>query len=665
MERRKAEEAERERQEHERAALSSRRTDLCARVEGLSADEVAAALDALRAEWTAVPGDADPRLAARFEAACRNAETRARGAEDIAAGVDRLRALASDLEGLAQGSDTPSAADVRTGWKVLRDAWRQVPDIARTDPRAADPVARWAAAEERLRAREDEARESRAREARDVLLRAERAADTLERLVQREDVTLKAVEHALRSARAASEAADGLAAGPERDRVRERLDRARAGIAPKVHALREADDWQRWANAAVQEQLCARMEELRIVEDPAQAIRGMRELQLEWQKVALGPRDRGQALWRRFVAARDQVRARTESFVAEQARQRTENLQRKQALCEKAEALAESTDWIRTAEAIKALQAEWKTVGPGPRRGEQALWDRFRAACDRFFSRRHDDLAQRKQVWTANLALKEALCARAEAIAGSEDWDAAAAEVKRLQAEWKTIGPVRRSRSEALWRRFHEACDRFFERYKERHDTERAARVTDREAVVAAIEALAAAAGTPDAAETDALAAMRSLKARWESGPGLPREVLGPLKDRVEAALVTFAGGHPDLVRGSDLDVDANVRRLESLCERAEQLSRTEGEGTQAPASPAAILASQLREALAANTIGGRGEADSRRARVEQEARQLQTAWDSVGFVPEPVGRRLGDRFRKALRRSVEPRDRRVPVGRG
>ena len=90
-----------------------------------------------------------------------------------------------------------------------------------------------------------------------------------------------------------------------------------------------------------------------------------------------------------------------DSLRAAQHTQQVEHLARKVALCEQAEALADSTDWIAAADALKALQAEWKTIGPAPRRDEQSAWDRFRTACNRFFTRRQEDLKQRKQVWTA------------------------------------------------------------------------------------------------------------------------------------------------------------------------------------------------------------------------------------------------------------------------
>src|SRR5262249_23728399 len=146
--------------------------------------------------------------------------------------------------------------------------------------------------------------------------------------------------------------------------------------------------------------------------------------------------------------------AKAREFFAARAEERDGNLKLKVVLCERAEALADSTDWIKTAEEMKKLQAEWQATGPVPRPDTRVVCKRCRDACDRFFTRRNEDLAQRKEVWSANQSKKEALCARAEELANSREWDRTAAELRRLQAEWKTVGPVRRSKSEALWARF-------------------------------------------------------------------------------------------------------------------------------------------------------------------------------------------------------------------
>ena len=190
--------------------------------------------------------------------------------------------------------------------------------------------------------------------------------------------------------------------------------------------------------------------------------RRIRELQEQWRQAADVPRAQGEALWRRFKAVHDELWTRCEAHFAAQAGVRAENLAKKVVLCERAEALADSTNWLATADAIKGLQAEWKTIGAVTRGQEKAIWERFRAACDRFFTRRQEDLAKRKTLWNENFAKKEALCLAVEALSTSTDWDRAAAEIRRLQNEWKAIGPVKKSRSEAIWQRFRAGVRRVF-----------------------------------------------------------------------------------------------------------------------------------------------------------------------------------------------------------
>jgi len=177
----------------------------------------------------------------------------------------------------------------------------------------------------------------------------------------------------------------------------------RTALGPRVQELRDADEWQRWANLQVQEELCKVMEALKAEESLDVASRRMRELQGRWRQVALAPRAQGEAMWRRFKGAQDEVFARTSAHLAAQNEERAANLVVKQALCERAEALADSTDWVKTAAEIQGLQAEWKKVGPVSRGHEKAVWERFRAACDRFFTRRQEDLKHRKEEWHRTL----------------------------------------------------------------------------------------------------------------------------------------------------------------------------------------------------------------------------------------------------------------------
>src|SRR5205823_2944878 len=155
-------------------------------------------------------------------------------------------------------------------------------------------------------------------------------------------------------------------------------------------------------------------------------------------------------------------------------------------------------------------------------------------------TRRHADLAERKKIWAENLAKKEALCVKAEALSQSADWEPAAAEIKKLQNEWKAIGPVKKSRSEAIWQRFRTACDAFFTRYAQRHDIARQERVAAREAIVADLEALAT--PIPDAPAPGAepiIARVRELRGKWQHElalRGVDRERAAALDARFAAA---------------------------------------------------------------------------------------------------------------------------------
>jgi hypothetical protein len=450
----------------------------------------------------------------------------------------------------------------------------------------------------------------------------------------------------------------------DRQEIQARLEAVRGVLGPRVQELRDADEWQRWANLQVQEELAKKMEALAEEPDLELAARKMRELQGRWKQVALAPRTQGEALWRRFKTAQDAVFTRTSAHLASQNEERAQNLVKKQALCEQAEALASSTDWVKTATALQALQAEWKAIGPVSRGSEKAVWERFRAACDQFFSRRHEDLKKRKDEWSENLARKEALCARAEALSSSTDWEAGAAECKKLQAEWKQIGPVRRSKSDAVWVRFRAACDAFFDRYKHRDQVDLQSKVAERAEIVRDLEGLVASAASDGdgLAVPDGLAdRVQQARARWQHAPELPRTVQQELAAGYHQALGKIVAAWPSAFAGTDLDPANTRKRMEKLVARVETLARSSGsEAATAPASPAELLAQRWRERLAANTMAG-GQAvahaeENRWREAEQEVRSAQSQWTRLGPVPADVAGPLNERFQRACRKFYDQR---------
>jgi hypothetical protein len=212
------------------------------------------------------------------------------------------------------------------------------------------------------------------------------------------------------------------------------------------------------------EELVVKAEELSPSTEWKETSEAIKALQAEWKTIGPVPQERSQELWQRFRKAGNTFFERLQEHRKETSQGTEENLHLKEALCVRAEELSQSTDWKGTAEAIKALQAEWKAVGPAPREQADAVWKRFRKAADVFFARRkeHSDTLRKEQ--EENLRRKEALVARAEELSQSTQWKATVQMIKEVQAEWRTIGPAPSNKAESVWRRFRAAIDLFFER---------------------------------------------------------------------------------------------------------------------------------------------------------------------------------------------------------
>jgi hypothetical protein len=642
------------------AAVRSSKLALCERVDALRGEALIDELAVARGEWEGLPGgpgpdEADAELANRFEEACRRATERHENRQETERVNSRLDALSIEAEQLAAQQDSPAYA-----WEAVEREWNDLEK--RSDGLDESIRQRFATANAAIKERGEAKRAAAERVLRQQVQRLDQLIERATKRATAEDLTLREADKAARDLRAGLESPPALP-HVEREKLVDRLKTALAGLAPKLHELREMDEWKRFANAAVQEELIAQTEALRTKfdlekpEDFEKAVRELHEIQERWKQAAEAPRAQAQTLWHRYRQAADPLQAKAREFFAQRAEERQGNLEKKLALCERAEALAHSTDWIKTADELKKLQLEWQAIGPVPRPDTRVVWKRFREACDRFFSRRNEDLAQRKEVWATNQAKKEALCARAEQLAGSREWERAAAEIRRLQADWKTIGPVRRSKSEALWQRFRAACDLFFDRYKRRDEIELEARQADREALAVELEALLPAeeaAGEPPA---DLLERVRSLRTRWNQSTPAVKQGADPLSARFVAAIERLLSAYPTAFKGTELDVEASRQRMEKLCARVEGFV---SDNEPVPSSSQA-LAAMLREALAANTIGGRAGEESKWRAMADDVRQAQASWARLVPVPGESGRSLADRFHKACNRFFEQYRRHVP----
>jgi hypothetical protein len=663
-----------------RAEAIATRDALCQRVETLDGDDVPAQLEVIEEEWRSLlplvgDGPEADRLAARFAqavAACRKRHEMSGVLTEMRAKLD---ALVAEAEGLpSQDDEIAALARWQTLSREARGLTATLKETSNVELQTSNSELenRLSAVEQAFAAREVAKREAVVKAQQDVVSQLQRLAERARRAAEADTITLREGDRLMRDIGAGLQEVEPgrREVTREMEEAASRLRSLQEKVAPRVRELREMDDWRRFANAQRQEQLIAMAEaivaSLKTDEEAGKAsdlpatARALRELHVKWQEVAEAPRHSAQRLWDRFRSATDFIRARCESYFAQIREERTTNLQKKATLVEEAEALATSSDWSRTAARLQELQTAWQQTGTVPREAGRDLGLRFRAAFNTFFARRREDLATRKKTWGDNLAKKEALCQRAEVLAESTEWEAASAEMKRLQTEWKTIGPVRRSKSEVVWNRFRAAADRFFERYHNRHQIAIASKLAEREALVIDLEALAAAenGGVP----ADVAERVQQLRTTWNRSVPIPGAEIKPLADRWQTALMRIVDKQAEAFKGTDLDPAAVRQKMNKLIARVESYLGDVHE-TPVGQSQAEVLAAKLRSALATNAIGGRATEDAKWRAAGDAVKEAQTAWMRLAPMGGAEARSLETRFRDACRRVMDHARRQTSSG--
>lgn len=345
----------------------------------------------------------------------------------------------------------------------------------------------------------------------------------------------------------------------------------------RLNALDEAARAQMEENLRRKEEVVARMEALADSTEWKQTAEVIKGLQAEWKTLGPVPRERNDDLWQRFRGAGNRFFERRKEHYETQEREHRENLQRKEELCARAEELSGSTDWKGTGDALKALQAEWKAIGPVPKEHNEAVWERFRKANDAFFERRQAHFSQAETDLPENLRRKEELVVRAEELSESTDWRATAEAFKALQAEWKAIGPVPKEQNEGIWERFRGAADRFFTRRKTHYDQlEKEQKENLRRKVALCEQAEALSTSEEFKATSEAL---KALQAEWKAVGPVPRNRAEALWERFRKANDVFFERRAAFFEQRDQDRSKNKdewqgRLREALDRKQDQADR-------------------------------------------------------------------------------------------
>lgn len=233
-------------------------------------------------------------------------------------------------------------------------------------------------------------------------------------------------------------------------------------------------------NLEIKTHLCEAAEKLADETDVVSAFHQLQKLHQEFRDTGPVAKELREGIWTRFKAASTIVNRHHQQHFEALKEAEQHNLDQKTVICEIVETidyneLQSFVAWENKTQEVIALQNKWKTIGFAPQKMNVKIFERFRRACDEFFLKKGEFFKSLKENMNSNLEKKRALCEKAEALKDSTDWKSTAEQLTKLQKEWKTIGPVTKKHSDAIWQRFISACDHFFEQKNKATSSQRSA----------------------------------------------------------------------------------------------------------------------------------------------------------------------------------------------
>ena len=282
--------------------------------------------------------------------------------------------------------------------------------------------------------------------------------------------------------------------------------------------------------------LCEEAEALANETDIVEAFRKLQQLHLEFREIGPVSNDLREQIWNRFKDASTAINKRHQEHFDARKQKEEENLEKKSGICEIIEgfdldALKTFAEWNALTEKITALQAEWRTIGYAPQKMNTKIFERFRAACDKFFARKNEYIQSVRDNLKQNYTKKLELVEKAEELMNSTDWSATSEILVELQKQWRAIGTVPKKYSDQIWERFNKACDTFFAAKKEANKgavSEQRATLEKKKAIVDELAAI-----VPEEFEGDLRAKLRAAQEEWNKIGHVPFKE----KDKVYAML--------------------------------------------------------------------------------------------------------------------------------
>lgn len=278
-------------------------------------------------------------------------------------------------------------------------------------------------------------------------------------------------------------------------------------------------------NLEIKQLLVEKARQLTTLPDPIEAFRKLQDLHDQWREIGPVAKEVREDIWNEFKEASAMINKRHQDYFQSRKAEETDNEIAKTALCEKVEAvdlaaLKTFAEWDAKTKEILEIQKAYKEIGFAPRKSNGVLFSRFRKACDAFFTTKAEYFKKTKDEFRDNLAKKEALCGKAEALLPRAEEKEAYDELQELQKEWRTVGVVRRKQGDEVWKRFCAAIDAFHDARKKHFGAQRSAEnenLKAKQAIIARLKAI-----STDAERKDVIESIRQLQNEWQQTGFVP-----------------------------------------------------------------------------------------------------------------------------------------------
>ena len=308
----------------------------------------------------------------------------------------------------------------------------------------------------------------------------------------------------------------------------------------KVKINRELRDLDLKKNLEAKIELCEKTEELLLEKSVIKAFKLLQKYHDEWKEIGPVPQEKKDEIWERFKTATDKInQIRREHYSKIQDEQQA-NYDAKVAICEKIEELMSENinsinAWQKKSVEVNELFKLWKSIGPAQKKLNDEIWNRFKSSMDTFFSSKKEFFSKLKEQQIDNYNRKLQLCIEAETLAESKEWKKATDAIKKLQEEWKKIGPVPKRHSDKIWKRFRSACDAFFTSKSEHFSGVKGVEEENLRLKRELLERIKAYEITPNRAEN--MEVIKGFQREWMAIGYVPMKYKDPLQDEYRKSI--------------------------------------------------------------------------------------------------------------------------------